>query len=262
MFKDANVLICYICEAKLFCTNFKTHKMKMFKKLLFAGLAFTALSASAQTAEEIVAKNIEAMGGAAKIATLTSVKKTGTMSAQGQEFPVTMTIEHMKGFRMDLEIMGTSNYQIITPTKSSMFFPIQQMTEPKVGTDEEVKEQQSALDIQSALYNYKEKGSTIELVGNEKVDGVDAYKLKISRKDGKVGFYFIDKKTNWVIKTITKGKGPDGVEQDMETPYGDYKQNADGFWFAYTTAFQGGNVAVTFEKIETNIKIDENIFKD
>ena len=72
--------------------------MKMFKKLLFAGLAFTSLTLSAQTADDIVSKNIEAMGGAAKIATLTSVKKTGTMSAQGQDFPVTMTIDHMKGW--------------------------------------------------------------------------------------------------------------------------------------------------------------------
>jgi hypothetical protein len=236
--------------------------MKMFKKLLFAGLAFTTLNVSAQTADEIVAKNIEAMGGAAKLATLTSVKKTGTMSAQGQDFPVTLTISHMKGFRMDMEIMGTSNYQIITPERASMFFPIQQMTEPKITTGEDAKEMQSALDVQSSLLNYKEKGTTLELIGDEKVDGGDAYKLKVTRKEGKSAFYLIDKKTNRVVKTISKAKGPDGIEQDIETPYGDYKQNADGYWFAYTTAFQGGMVAVTFEKIETNVKVDESIFKD
>jgi hypothetical protein len=236
--------------------------MKMFKKLLFAGLAFATLNVSAQTADEIVAKNIEAMGGAAKLATLTSVKKTATMSAQGQDFPGTITIDHMKGFRLDLEIMGTSNYQIITPTKTSMFFPIQQMTEPKAGTDEEIKEAQGALDIHSALYNYKENGTTVELVGDDKVDGADAYKLKVTKKSGKSSFYLIDKKSNRVVKTISKGKGPDGTEQDVETPYGDYKQNADGYWFAYTTSMQGGMVAVTFEKIETNIKVDESIFKD
>jgi len=234
----------------------------MFKKLLFLGLAFTSITAFAQTADEIVTKNIEAMGGEAKLASLTSVKKTGTMSAQGQDFPVTMTIEQMKGFRMDFEIMGTSNYQIITPTKSSMFMPIQQMTEPKVGTAEEVKEQQGALDINSALYNYKAKGTTVELVGDDKVDGADVYKLKVTQKSGKTSFYLIDKKTNRVIKTISKAKGPDGVEQDIETPYGDYKQNADGYWFAYTTSMQGGMVSVTYEKIESNIKIDESIFKD
>ncbi len=236
--------------------------MKMFKKLLLVGLAFTFLNVSAQTADEIVAKNIEAMGGASKLATLTSVKKTGTMSAQGQDFPLTLTVSQMKGFRMDLEIMGTSNYLFITPEKSSRFFPIQQMAEPVVTTGDDVKDMQGALDIQSALFNYKEKGTTIELIGEEKVDAQDAYKLKVTKKGGKSAFYFIDKKTNRVVKTVSKGKGPDGTEQDEETPYGDYKQNADGYWFAYTTAFQGGMAAVTFDKIETNVKVDENIFKD
>jgi hypothetical protein len=236
--------------------------MKMLKKLLFAGLAFATLNVSAQTVDEIVAKNIEAMGGAAKIATLTSVKKTGTMSAQGQDFPTTITIDHMKGFRMDFEIMGTTNYQIITPTKSSSFMPIQQMTEPKAGTEEEVKGMQGAIDVHSGLYDYKAKGTTIELAGEDKVDGADAYKLKVTTKSGKSAFYLIDKKTNRIVKTIAKQKGPDGTEADVETPYGDYKQNADGYWFAYTTALMGGNVTVAFEKIETNIKVDENIFKD
>lgn len=236
--------------------------MKMFKKLLFAALAFTSMTVFAQTADEIVAKNMEAMGGAAKIATLTSVKKTGTMSAQGQDFPATMTIEHMKGFRFDFEIMGTSNYQLITPTKSSTFMPIQQMTEPKVSTEEELKAQQGALDIHSALYDYKAKGTTVELVGDDKLDGADVYKLKVTPTSGKTSFYLIDKKTNRVVKTISKGKGPDGVEMDIETPYGDYKQNADGYWFAYSTSMNGGMVSVTYDKIESNIKIDESIFKD
>ena len=170
--------------------------MKMFKKLLFAGLAFTSMTVSAQTADDIVAKNIAAMGGAAKIATLITVKKTGTMSAQGQHFPVTKTIEHMKGFRIDFEIMGTSNYQLITPTKSSTFMPIQQMTEPRISTEEESKAQQGALDIHSALYDYKTKGTTVELVGDDKVDGADVYKLKVIPTSGKTSFYLIDKKSN------------------------------------------------------------------
>lgn len=237
--------------------------MKMFKNLLIVGLALTtSITAFAQTADEIVAKNIEAMGGEAKLASLTSVKKTGTMSAQGQDFPATMTIEHMKGFRFDFEIMGTSNYQIITPTKGSTFMPIQQMTEPKISSEEELKEQQGAIDIHSALYNYKAKGTTVELVGDDKVDGADVYKLKVTLKSGKTSFYLIDKKTNRVAKTIAKAKGPDGTEMEVETPYGDYKQNADGYWFAYTTSMQGGMITMTFDKIESNIKIDESIFKD
>ena len=46
---------------------------------------------------------------------------------------------------------------------------------------------------------------------------------------------------------------------DVETVYSNYKQNADGFWFAYTNNTIQGEV--NYEKIETNIKVDESIFK-
>ena len=234
--------------------------MKMFKTLLLAGLAVTAVAAQAQTADEIIAKNIEAMGGAAKISALNTVKMSGNMSAQGMDIPLTITKSHLKGMRLDIEIMGTSNYQIITPEKAFMFFPIQQMTEPKEMDAETVKTMQSQLDVQGALYNYKAKGETIEYAGTEKVEGADTYKLKIAYKSGKNSTYFIDTKTNRLIKTISKAKGPDGQEIDIETSYSDYKQNADGYWFAYGTTTPQG--PVTFDKIDTNVKVDENIFKN
>ena len=234
--------------------------MKRIKNLLLAAFALTTLNVAAQTADEIIAKNIEAMGGAAKMSALTSVKKTGSLSAQGMDIPIVMTTSHMKGMRLDIEIMGTSNYQIITPDKGLMFFPIQQMTEPKELDAETVKAAQSQLDLQGPLFNYKEKGNNVEYLATEKVEGSDTYKLKLTNKSGNIIYYFIDTKSNRVIKTSGKAKGPDGVETDVETVYSDYKQNADGYWFAFSTTTPQG--PITLEKIETNIKVDENIFKN
>ena len=234
--------------------------MKKIKNFLLAGLALTTLNVAAQTADEIIAKNITAMGGAEKIASLKTVKRTGNLSMQGMDIPMVFTVSQMKGFRLDVEVMGTSNYQIITPDKAFTFFPIQQMTEPKEMDPEVVKGMQSALDVQGALFNYKEKGSTVEFVGNEKVDGADTYKLKVTGKSGKSAFYFLDVKSNMLVKTKTKATGPDGVEMDVETNYSDYKKNADGYWFAYSTTTPQG--PVVFDKIESNIAVDENIFKN
>jgi hypothetical protein len=239
--------------------NLKSNTMKMFKKLLFAGLAFATLNVSAQTADEVIAKNIEAMGGAAKLESLNTVKRTGSMSMQGMDIPMVFTVSHLKGFRLDVELMGTSNYQIITPEKAFMFFPIQQMTEPKEMEADQVKEMQSALDLRGSMLGYKEKGTSVELIGKEKIDGGEAFKIKVTRKDGKSSFNFYDAKTFRLAKTIAKGKGQDGVEADIETPFSDYKQNADGYWFAYTTGSPMGTIV--FEKIESNVKVDESIFK-
>lgn len=234
--------------------------MKRIKILLLATFALTTLNAVAQTADEIIAKNIEVMGGVTKITSLKTVKKSGSLSMQGMDIPMVFTVSQMKGFRVDVEVMGTSNYQIVTPEKAFMFFPVQQMTEPKEMDAETVKGMQSALDIQGALVNYKEKGSSVEFVGNEKVDGADTYKLKVTSKSGKTAFYFIDVKTNRLTKTSSKAAGPDGVEMDVEATYSNYKQNADGYWFAYGTTTPQG--PVVFDKIESNVAVDENIFKN
>ncbi len=234
--------------------------MKKIKNLLVATFALTTLNVAAQTADEIIAKNVEAMGGVSKIASLKTVKKSGSLSMQGMDIPMVFTVSQMKGFRVDVEVMGTSNYQIVTPEKAFMFFPVQQMTEPKEMDAETVKGMQSALDIQGALVNYKEKGSSVEFAGNEKVDGADTYKLKVTSKSGKTAFYFIDVKSNRLTKTTAKAAGPDGVEMNVETTYSNYKQNADGYWFAYGTTTPQG--PVVFDKIESNVAVDENIFKN
>ena len=97
--------------------------MKMIRNLLAAAFLFAGFGAKAQTADEIMAKNIEAMGGAAKLATLNSVKMTGNLSVQGNDVAVTITRLHLKGNRMDLEVMGTSNYRVCNTEKGYTFFP-------------------------------------------------------------------------------------------------------------------------------------------
>lgn len=231
--------------------------MKMFKKLLFAGLAFTTLNVSAQTVDEIIAKNTEALGGATKLATLNTAKMSGTMSANGQEFPITMTKSHMKGSRIDFEVMGTSNYQLVNTEKAIAFMPVMGMAEPKDMEAENYKQVSHTLDLQGNLFNYKEKGNTVEALAGEKVDGAEAHVLKLTTKAGAVINYYIDKKTNRIVKSLGIGGGQGG--SDLETSYSDFKQNADGYWFPYTISTPNG--PITMEKIETNIKLEDSIFK-
>lgn len=233
--------------------------MKIVKNLLIAGLALVSFSVKAQTADEIAAKNVEAMGGAAKIATLNSVKMSGNMSAQGTDVGITITRLQGKGMRLDLDIMGTSNYQLANTEKGFIYMPISGMTDPKEMDAETYKSISGQMDVQGALYNYKEKGNTVEYLGTEKVDGADAYKLKVTLKSGKVSTYYIDAKTNRLAKISSK-VNVNGEDMELETSYSDYKQNADGYWFPYSTTNPNGTIS--FDKIETNLKIDESIFKN
>lgn len=230
--------------------------MKAFKKLVFMALCFASISAFGQTADEIVAGNVAAMGGAEKLSSLKTIKMEGSMATQGVDVGIVMTKKHMAGLRLDLDIMGTSNYQLANPTKGWVFMPIMQQTEPLEMDADQLASAQGQLDVQGALFNYKEKGTTVEFLGMDKVDGKDAYKLKVI-KNGKTSTYLVDKASNFLVKTVSTAN-VQGQEMEMETTFSDYKQNADGYWFPYAqTNMQG---AIVYDKISTNIPVDDKLF--
>jgi len=233
------------------------------KNLIIFGFFVMALImvqfAQAQTVDEVVDKYIAAMGGKEKLVSLKTVKMEGTMSIQGTDLTITNTRSHGIGIRLDIEVMGTSNYQVANTTKGSAFWPARGMSDPEDMPADQLKSAQNQMDLQGALCNYKEKGTTVELLGKETVDGVEAYKLKVLYKNGVESTYFIDVKNSRLVKTSGK-MSMNGQEMDVVTTYSDYKQNADGYWFAYAVTTAQGTI--TYDKISTNIPVDESLFKN
>jgi hypothetical protein len=225
---------------------------------LFILVLVFAQTAYSQTADDIIEKHIAAMGGKEKLATLNSYRMEGSMSVQGTDVAMTITKLHGVGSRTDISVMGTENYQIVTPASGTVFMPVMGQTAPDAMPDDQLKAGQTGLDLKGIFVNYKEKGITVELAGKETIDGMECYKLKATFKNGNTTNYFIDTKTSRLYKTTTIGKG-NGQEMEIFTTYTNYKQNADGFWFAYTTTNTRGEI--NFDKVETNIKVDEGIFK-
>lgn len=45
------------------------------------------------------------------------------------------------------------------------------------------------------FYSYKEKGHEVELIGEQKVDGVDVYAIKLTRSNGKSETWYLDVNT-------------------------------------------------------------------
>ena len=179
--------------------------MKTIKYFLAAAFAFGSFAASAQTADDIVAKYVTAMGGAEKLSSLKTVKMEGNMSTQGIDIALTVTKKQLAGMRLDLDIMGTSNFQMATPEKGWIFMPIMQQAEPKE---------------------------------------MDA-------------FYFVDATTGLLLKVVTKAMAQ-GAEIEVQNVYTDYKKNEDGYMFPYTSTNEQG--VITFDKISTNVPVDDKIF--
>ena len=227
--------------------------MKQFFALL--SLVFSLSFTQAQSVDDIINLNTTAMGGKDKLASLKSVKMSGSMSARGNDIPLSISKLQMKGFRLDLEMMGTAYYQIVNNTAGWTFMP--GMPEAKEMPADQLTNMSGMFDIPGGLFDYKAKGSTAELLGKEKLEAGEAYKIKLINKSGKSTVYFIDAATNRLIKVQTKISF-NGQDIDAETSFGDYKQNKDGYWFPYSVTSRQG--VTVFDSIDTNIPMDEKLF--
>lgn len=229
------------------------------KNLFISAIFLTALAVgqrtSAQTVDDIAKLNIEAMGGAEKVASLKTLKMEGTLNTQGVDVTITSTTAHLKGVRVDIEVMGTSNYQVANATEGWVYMPVMGMSAAQKMDDDQFKAAQNQMDLQGTFLNYKEKGTKIELVANE----TDAYKLNVVYKNGIKKTIFVDVKTNRIVKTLAMVK-INGEEREAETTMIDYKQNADGYWFPYSVSSMQGTTI--YDKISTNIAVNEDIFKN
>ena len=226
---------------------------------LFIMMLILAQVTKAQTVDDIAKLNVEAMGGADKLMALKSVKLEGTMNAQGYDVTLVTTKSHLKGLRVDIEVMGTSNYQVANPTEGWVFMPVMGMSSPVKMEQDQLNAAINQMDLQGTFLNYKEKGTTIELAGKENVAGSEAYKLNVTYKNGQKTTIFIDTKTNRVVKTVSKVTA-NGQEMEVESSMSDYKQNADGYWFPYSTTSQQGTI--TYDKISTNLPVEDSLFKN
>ena len=235
------------------------------KNLIVFGLFVLAMvlvqfvQAQTQTVDEIVDKYINALGGKEKMIALKTVKMEGSLSTQGIDITLTNTRSHGIGMRVDFEAMGTSNYRVANTTKGSVFMPAMGMTAPDDMPEDQFKSAINQMDLQGALCNYKEKGTSIELIGKEMVEGAEANNLKVTFKNGVITNYYIDSKTSRLVKSSSR-QSMNGQEMDVVTSYADYRQNGDGYWFPYSTTNQQGTIV--YDKIQTNIPVDESIYKN
>ena len=146
----------------------------------------------------------------------------------------------------------------MSKTEGWSYFPIQQQPKPEPMTADQLKMTQDQLDIQGELVDYKAKGSKIELVGKDDMEGTEVYKLKLTTKDGKEKTMFFDASNYYLIKESEKVEA-DGQEIETAVTYSNFQKLPEGLVFPMTV--ETGNGPMTIKTVEINPKVDESIFK-
>ena len=211
-----------------------------------------------QTAEEIVAKHVEAIGGAAAWKKVNSIFYEGKMTVQNAEVNVTLTVLNGKGVRQNISFGGMTGYQIITPTAGWNFMPFQGQATAEAMTADELKQSADDLDVQGKLIDYKSKGNTVEYLGKDDVEGTECFKLKITSKAGNVETVFVDPKSYYIVRSVSK-KTANGQENDVQTDLSNYQKLPEGIVVPFSIKLSDGELVIT--KAEVNKQVDESTFK-
>ncbi len=237
--------------------------MSKFRMFAAAAAVVFTINAQAQSIDEIVNKHIEARGGAEKLKGIKTLVIENSMTMQGMEIPMKQMIATGRGLRMEISVMGNEMITAIDGAKGWAIRPAMMggTGEPEDLPADQIKNSTSQLDPAGPLFNYKEKGTKVELVGKEPVDKKENYHLKVTTKEGTPVDYFLDANTYLLTKQVAS-LNMQGQDVRQEMTFSDYKDVA-GIKFPHTmetASPMGGDMTVTTNKITVNGPIDEKIF--
>jgi hypothetical protein len=233
---------------------------------LLAPAAFTQeMPATAPTLDELVAKNVEAKGGAQAVHALQSLRRTGKMLVN--EGKIQLAYSQVKKrpleVRTEATLQGMTAVQAFDGKEGWKISPFQGRKDPERMSADDVKELLEDAEMDGPLVDWKEKGSTIEYVGREDVDGTDAYKIKVTRKNGDTNFVYLDPDHFLEIRILTQ-RVQQGALVETETDLGDYEK-INGV-FVPTSIESGGKgdsdkQKVIIDKTEGNVPVEGTTFE-
>jgi hypothetical protein len=216
------------------------------------------------TADELVAKNIEAKGGATALHDLQSLRLTGKMLVQqGQvELAYLQTKKRPDEVRSEASLQGMTQIQAYDGKEGWKVSPFFGRKDPERMSADDVKALIEDTEIDGALVDWKTKGSSVEYLGTEDVEGTPAHKLKVVRKNGDVSFVYLDPDHFLEIRVLTQ-RTRHGAHEEVETDLGDYEKA--GGVFVPTSIEAGSKGApdkqrIIIDKVEANVPVDETIF--
>src|SRR5947208_5723337 len=232
--------------------------------VLFASALF-AQDKNQPTVDELVAKNIGAKGGATALNNLQTLRSTGKLlvPVQGRiELAYLQTRKRPDEVRTEASLQGMTQIEAYDSKEGWKISPFFGRKDPERMSADDVKALVEDTEIDGPLADWKNKGSTVEYLGTEDVDGTPAHKLKVVRKNGDVSFVYLDPDHFLEIRIVTQ-RVRHGAYEEVETDLGDYEQA--GGVFVPTSIEVGRKGApdkqvVVIDKLEANVPVDDTIF--
>jgi outer membrane lipoprotein-sorting protein len=222
-----------------------------------------AAAASGQTADEIIAKEIAARGGLDKLRAIHSERVSGRISFGDVTGPFVVEPKRPLKMHMQLTIQNQTMLRVYDGQSQGWANnPFAGKMNPDAMSEDEVRNISEESDFDGPLVDYKSKGNQVELVGKDKLNDKDVWRLKLTTKSGDVRYYLFDATSFQLLKWEGKRKF-EGKEFPVESYFSDYRE-VGGLSFAF--AIDSGSSAtditqkIRIDKIELNPDLNDAEF--
>ena len=169
--------------------------------VLAAILLFSGASTQAPDVPTLVARHLKAMGGAARLHEVNSIRQTGTITfMDGQSettYPFKSEEKRPNLSRVEYRI---DSHAVIRAFDGDVAWAIgRNDTQPR-RLDEKYREEMKANDFDTPFLDYKSRGVEVTFIGDALVGSRSAYQLKVRPSHGTAYLAYLDKETYLEIR--------------------------------------------------------------
>jgi hypothetical protein len=233
-------------------------KTRFYSTLLMAVIAISSMSA--QSLDEILDTYFETIGQENLINVKTMVS-TGTVSQMGQEMPFKFIGKRPNKAYIEIDFQGAKMKQAYDGENGWGIYPWTGSAEPVDVTGPDLKGLKEMGDMDGALWDYKKKGHTCELMESEDLDGTEVFVLKLTKEDGDIETYYLDAENYVILKVVSKTI-VNGSEVEVEALMSNF-QEVDGYIMPFTTEqkFNGETgMTINMQEAVANEEVDDALF--
>lgn len=219
--------------------------MQLLRYFIFSISLFSA-TLSAQTAEEIISNNLERTGGEKGWNNLNSIILKGSASFN-LETSYPMIIRHVRPYLKKVTFVMDGKEILNEGYDGKFGWTYNELGKKNIVIPDYIPD---AFD--SDLLKYNQKGFNVKLVGKEKYESGNCYRIELVKNKNK-SYYCFDEKTYQLVFEENK---------DEILFYSDYK-NFSGLSFATKIVGkpkEGGEYIIRFNSIQINPPIDKKAF--
>ena len=185
-------------------------------------------------------------------------------AAKPVQLPFVLEMKRPGKSRIELEFAGKTAIQVYDGKQGWMKRPFLNRDDWEAFSAEQAKSSVGSWNLDGPLLDYASSGTKVTLEGVEKIDGSDAYKLKVAHKDGTVLHVWIDQKSFLDVRVEGTPRRMDGKMRPVYVSQRDFRQVDGGVKvpFVQETSVEGYREThkMQLEKVAVNPKLDDTRF--